>query len=257
MEKHNLIRRHYEELYESYFLEQYRAYIRNEESDEENLLGRYVVDVHRNSELLQNLPESVKAAHAYYSGRNIGWLRVCQIQYEDDVTYAVLLSTDGDDGWLEIYDRHGQQVGVGRTYLELIGWGEVDEIRAQTHDFDFPISLQDKEKKTLWQFGACAIARDSSNRFFVIAEEISSEKQDDAIRIICAATGVTEKAVTIVLDCLPHSITRNISQERAEDIWVSLTDLGAKASIKEYRSNHWVVVRSSNSAKNIDEVTNS
>lgn len=256
MENHNLIKRHYEELYESHTLKQYRAYIRNEESDEEVLLGRYLLDIHRNPELLQNLPESVKASYAYYSGRDIGWLRVCQVEYENDVTYAVLLSTDGDDGWLEIYDQHGKEIGVGRTYIELIGWGKVDEIRAQVQDFSFPRSLQDKEKRTLWSLNGCAIGKDSSDRFFVVAEDVPSEKQDDVIRIMCDEAGVTAKAILAVLDCLPHSITRNVSQKKAEGIWSKLTELGVRVSIKEYQSNRWVVVKSSDSAGHAAEVNN-
>ncbi|WP_442936726.1 ribosomal protein L7/L12 [Nostoc sp.] len=36
------------------------------------------------------------------------------------------------------------------------------------------------------------------------------------------------------LEYLPHSVTRNISKQQAEDICQKLTELGAKAFIKEF-----------------------
>jgi len=255
MEKNDLIRLHYEEIYENHVLKTYRAYISNEELDEdEELLGKCTLDFRRDPELLENLPESVRTAYDYYhihiSEGDLGCVRLCQVPYENDVTYAIRVSTDGDDGWLEVYDHCGQIVGVGRTYIELIGWGRIDEIRDYVHDFDFPASLSNKENKTLWQFGACVVSKDSSERFFVIAEQIPDDKKDDAIKIICDATKISEKAVAIVLDCLPNSVTRNISQEIAEDIWCRLTEIGSEVSIKELnKSNGWVVFRSSDFTK--------
>lgn len=234
-----LRKQYYEHLYESHVLKQYRAYIQNKEPDEdEELLGRYTLDLRRHPEMLENLPESIRGAYNYYDARiakcGLGCVRVSLVPYSNDFTYAVRVSTDGDDGWLEIYDQHGCEIGVGRTYMELIGWGKIDEIRRQVDDFDFPVSLSDKEKKTLWQFGSCVIRKNSSKRFFVIAEEIPSDRQKDAIKIICDATGVRDKAVSIVLEYLPHSVTRNISKQQAEDICQKLTELGAKAYIKEF-----------------------
>lgn len=67
MEKNDLIRLHYEEIYEDHVLKTYRAYISNEElDDDEELLGRCILDFRRDSELLENLPESVRNAYDYY-----------------------------------------------------------------------------------------------------------------------------------------------------------------------------------------------
>jgi hypothetical protein len=255
MEKNDLIRLHYEEIYENHVLKTYRAYISNEELDEdEELLGRCILDLHRDPELFENLPESVRTAYDYYyvhiAKCDLGCVRLCQVPYKNDVTYAIRVSTDGDDGWLEVYDQYGQVIGTGRTYIELIGWGKIDEIREQVHDFNFPSSLSDKGRKTIWQFGSCVILNDSFDRFFVIAEQIPLEKQDDVIKIICDATGIMEKAITIVCDYLPHSVTKNISQEKAEEIWCRLTEVGVKASIKEFnKSNRWDVFRNSDFTK--------
>jgi ribosomal protein L7/L12 len=256
MEKNDLIKLHYEEIYENHVLKTYRAYISNEElDDDEELLGRCILDFRRDPELLENLPESVRYAYDYYyvhiAKCDLGCVRLHQVPYEKDFTYAIRVTTDGDDGWLEIYDSYGQVIGIGRTYIELIGWGEIDEIRGQVHDFSFPESLSDKQKKTIWQFGACIVLKDSPERFSVIAEHIPDDKKDDAIKIICDATKVREKAVAIVFDCLPHSVTKNISQEVAENIWCRLTEIGVKVSIKEFnKSNRWIVFRGSDFTKN-------
>lgn len=78
------------------------------------------------------------------------------------------------------------------------------------------------------------------------AKQIPIDKQDDTIKIICNATKVREKAVAIVCEYLPHAVTKNISQKEAEEVWCKLTEIGAKASIKEFnQSNHWVVFRNS------------
>ena len=39
-------------------------------------------------------------------------MKVCQVTFENDVTYAIRVSTDGDDGWLEVYDCYGREIGV-------------------------------------------------------------------------------------------------------------------------------------------------
>ncbi|QLE56277.1 hypothetical protein [Nostoc sp. TCL26-01] len=161
------------------------------------------------------------------------------------MTYALRVTTDGDDGCLEVYDQHGLEIGVGRTYLELISWGNVDEIRTYLHDYDFPANLNNKEQMTVWQFGGYAIYNGSPERCVVVAEEIPEEKQDEAIQIICVATGVREKAITAVLDSLPRSVTRNIAQEKAEDIWHQLITLGVKASIEEFQGDRWAIIKRS------------
>ncbi len=256
MDKNNLIKRYYESLYENHFLQRYRAFILGDEYYEE-LLGECIYDFfdfRRNPELFESLPESVRTAYNYYREKiakpDLGAVVVCKVAYENDVTYAIRVSTDGDDGWLEVYDFYGQEIGVGRTYIELIGWGNRDEIRNQVHRFYFPESLSDRTRKTLWQFGSLVIRKDSPDRFVVIAEKIPEDKQDDVVKIICNATGITEKALRIIFDFLPHSITRNISREKAEDIWKKLTDIKIKTSITEYQSNRFVVIKTNNFTEN-------
>ena len=64
--------------------------------------------------------------------------------------WIVWVRTDGDDGWVELFDASGLPVGVGRTYLELVAWGQADEIRAWVATSGYPESLKDRASRTLW-----------------------------------------------------------------------------------------------------------
>jgi hypothetical protein len=68
----------------------------------------------------------------------------------DQPVYAVRVTTDGDDGWLELYDERGTELGVGRTYVELIAWGDRATIRAAVENGEFPPELSDRDTRTLW-----------------------------------------------------------------------------------------------------------
>lgn len=64
--------------------------------------------------------------------------------------YVVKVTTDGDDGWLELFDNGGLAIGFGRTYVELVGWETQEEIRGFVEGGGFPDSLVDRGERTLW-----------------------------------------------------------------------------------------------------------
>ncbi|MEO0646334.1 MAG: hypothetical protein AAFZ17_09315 [Cyanobacteria bacterium J06650_10] len=234
-EKQSLLKQHCENLYDEHFLRGYRAFIKNE-TFSDSLLGDRDRDLRKRPELFQYLPEAVKDAYTYYFERvtkeDLGATKVYQLPYnQSNYIYVIKVSTDGSDGWLEVYDCFGQEIGTARTYLELICWGDVEEIRGHVKDFGFPEGLSNRSQKTLWQFGSMVVRKGSPEKFIVVAEEVPEGKQDTFIGILCSTTGVTKRAVSIMLDFLPHSITSNITREKAEDIWKQVTDIGAKASI--------------------------
>ncbi len=101
------------------------------------------------------LPSSVRAAADFYLKRveaedwgSVGVYRVPTALME---TYAVRVTTDGDDGWLEVFDLDGRFLGAGRTYIELIAWTTQKKVREQFGD-NWPKALD--RKKTLWQVPA-------------------------------------------------------------------------------------------------------
>jgi hypothetical protein len=240
----DLVKKFYENFYESYWLKVYRAYLKGEDMyEDEGFLEKESFDFYRTPEKINELPESVIAAYNYYREDSIGYVRVCEIPCDGFLTYALCGLTDGDDGWLEIYDASGYEIAAGRTYLELISWCKIEEIRKQARTSEFPPDLVDRRAKTIWQF-VSVIRKGSPERFVVGLEEFPRENELEIVEAICSATGVRERSVEIVLECLPNSVTKNISRENAEDLWENLVRLGAKATVKESTSSGWTLVQS-------------
>jgi hypothetical protein len=244
MNRISLIKQQYEELFESHWTRRYRSYLQNRTLNE-SLFEQYICSSSSNqrAESFELLPEPVRNAHNYYY-ENIampdrGWVGIGQLSYQDETTYAIHVTTVGNAGWLEVYDQQGQEVIAGRTYIEQIAWSSAQEIRKHIHTYDFPDELV---RKSLWQFGSLCPPASGPDRFIVCAEVVPEESKGDVARLISQATGVTEKAVSVVLDLLPRHITRNISKERAELVWHQITAIGVEASIKEYRSRRFVHV---------------
>lgn len=72
-----------------------------------------------------------------------------------DRLWVVRTSTDGDDGWVELYRDDGAWLEAGRTWLELIAWVEreadVAALREQVQTGALPAALDDRSVRTLWQ----------------------------------------------------------------------------------------------------------
>jgi hypothetical protein len=122
--------------------------------DDKPLLGQFALGWPRWRENGLGLPAEVFAAYIYYvetvSDADWGGVGVYRVPVGGDVTYAVRVWTDGDDGWLEVYDQSGELLGAGRTYIELVGWGDRDQVRALVHTGGLPPGMQDAHKRTLW-----------------------------------------------------------------------------------------------------------
>ncbi len=231
------IKRHYEYLCESYYLKMYRAHLRHEKFDNsEPLLGKSSIDVSFDEDALQKTPNAIRAAKDYYCGVECYYTRMYKVSYIDVTTYAIVVSTDGSDGWIEVYDEQGREIGIGRTWMELIGWGNIDEIRNESfRNNGIPNFIINSDKTTLWQFvGSSSLWEGYTGRYGVILESFPDNKEDDIINILYDATGIKEFAIAIVLDCLPICVTRLIPRECAEAISQQLTEIGAVTSIKEY-----------------------
>lgn len=103
------------------------------------------------------LPASVQAAYDFYDENVMqhdwGSVTVSQVPMEgapNGAVYAVVTTTDGDDGWLELFDLDGNPLGAARTYLELVSWGDPEVLREQVHTGEFPEELQARMDTTLW-----------------------------------------------------------------------------------------------------------
>lgn len=141
------IRQLYEQVLLDHWETRYRAYTRGYETDEEFLDGYELSD-------LQDAPRRVQQASEFYQlhvqQKDWGTVQVFALPTEDGDTYAVYVTTDGDDGWIEVYDTQGELVGAGRTYIELIAWGDINIIRSLVETRDFPPELDERQEMTLW-----------------------------------------------------------------------------------------------------------
>ncbi|NJK79106.1 MAG: YbjN domain-containing protein [Chloroflexaceae bacterium] len=151
----------YETYLKDYWLEVRQAHIDGRDHDTD-FLESYVL------ENPMDTPQTVHAAYEYYhhhiEARDIGVVRVYRMPTEHGETYAVYTTTDGDDGWLELYDAAGERLGGGRVYIELVAWGELDELRAQVTTGEFPAALADRHERTLWaDVQAAAISNDEDD----------------------------------------------------------------------------------------------
>jgi hypothetical protein len=96
----------------------------------------------------------VAAAVGFYrrelADRDLGSVRLLRLGVLGTPTYAIHAETDGDDGWLEVYDERGTLVGAARTYLEFMVWGDRSVIRAQVGSGTLPAELQDAFRRSIW-----------------------------------------------------------------------------------------------------------
>lgn len=98
------------------------------------------------------LPSAVLEAYNFYrehlEAQDRGSVTISQNQMAGDPVYVVMGQTDGDDGWIELYDQNGTALGFGRTYIELVSWTDQDTLRQQVENGEYPDSLD--QSQTLW-----------------------------------------------------------------------------------------------------------
>lgn len=135
-----------QELLIAYWTKKYEAYLKGEESVEVFLEDALI-------DRALELPNMVRQAVDYYyehiEKRDIGVVRLYQLTVEGSSVYLVRTTTDGDDGWIELFDATGEPFGTGRTYIEQVAWGENAELRAQAITGAFPTYLD--TQATLWK----------------------------------------------------------------------------------------------------------
>ena len=100
------------------------------------------------------LPPAVAQAYQFYVDRveAVDWGNVYLLHptVQGRPFYLIYVTTDGDDGWLELYGRDGSFLGAARRYLELVTWDDQQTLRQQTANGEFPAALQHRMANTLW-----------------------------------------------------------------------------------------------------------
>jgi hypothetical protein len=99
------------------------------------------------------LPREAREAYDYYKkhieDEDLGSVRAYRVPTDGPITYAIRVRTDGDDGYLEVFDEQGGFVTAGRTYIEIVAWGAREWLRSQLGQ-RLPPELQDAPMRTLW-----------------------------------------------------------------------------------------------------------
>jgi hypothetical protein len=149
----HFIRADFEHRLREYEARQYAAAQQGADA-QERFLDEYTIPREAVEQEAATIPPTVRDAYAYYRGtveaQDWGSVRLYRVPVGEQPVYAVRVTTDGDDGWLELYDEQGTELGVGRTYLELVAWGDRATIRAQVQSGEFPPELSDRATRTLW-----------------------------------------------------------------------------------------------------------
>ena len=149
----HFIRTEFENRLKQYWDARYAA-ARQDVDVQERFLDAYKIPREAVQQGQPTIPPSVQEAYAYYlqtvEAQAWGSVALYRVPVGDQPVYAVRVTTDGDDGWLELYDDQGTELGVGRTYLELVGWGDRATTRAQVQTGEFPPELSDRDTRTLW-----------------------------------------------------------------------------------------------------------
>jgi hypothetical protein len=145
----------YADWFKTYWQEQYRNYCQGDEGDPEDFaLYRHAVMAVREMADPPGIPPAVLDAYGFYGQqveeRDCGVVTVAQLPVDEQDTFAVFVTTDGDDGWLEVFDSNGTTLGTARVYLELLLWGAQSDIRAMVHTGAYPIAAETLAAQTLW-----------------------------------------------------------------------------------------------------------
>ena len=80
------------------------------------------------------VPESVQSSYNFYyenvEKADYGSVTLYKVVISKTLSYAVHVSTDGDDGWLEIYGEFGDELGFGHFNYDFLEFSDEYTIRA-------------------------------------------------------------------------------------------------------------------------------
>ncbi|MBI4782870.1 MAG: hypothetical protein HY785_16345 [Oscillatoriophycideae cyanobacterium NC_groundwater_1537_Pr4_S-0.65um_50_18] len=149
-ERVEAIKQVYGQQLKAHYLAQYKAYCQEQETGDRYDLGR---ENRVSDEAASDLPSAVSALQQQALDRGDSYYaNVYQLPVDQQLTYAVRITTDGDDGWLAVFDPQGQLLAFAQTYLEIAVWAEAQSLQLDCLDF-FEETLPGFEAakaQTLW-----------------------------------------------------------------------------------------------------------
>ena len=97
------------------------------------------------------IPAEVLEAYDWYRNEvesaEWGKVRLLQIPFGETNLLAVRVLSDGDEGWLEVFDAKGKLLAKGVTYLEIIDW----QSRTGLRNLVIPRDLSARSNESLWK----------------------------------------------------------------------------------------------------------
>lgn len=98
------------------------------------------------------VPDTVKPIFGYYyqNVEQADWGNVYLYKTSAPALWVVYVTTDGDDGWVELFNLEGQHLGTARRYIELLSWGDPELIREMVKTGAYPADLESRMGDTLW-----------------------------------------------------------------------------------------------------------
>ncbi|NJN30491.1 MAG: hypothetical protein HC824_08740 [Synechococcales cyanobacterium RM1_1_8] len=94
----------------------------------------------------EGMPAAMLAAYDYYAeqiaAQDLGRVDGVTLLVGEQITFGVAVTTDGEDGWIEVYDIEGQLLGAARTYLDQVQWGEREQMRSLVETSALPPELE-------------------------------------------------------------------------------------------------------------------
>lgn len=134
----DFIRNFYVEEFRKHYEKAYQAYCNNLDMDGLDDIEVFLLndcfgfgeEVNNNQEIFHN----VLGIYDFYLKHGDTSCSISKVKIKEYNTYAIRVITDGDDGWLEIFNEQGESLGAARTYLEVISWQKPESLRQKYVD---------------------------------------------------------------------------------------------------------------------------
>jgi hypothetical protein len=85
--------------------------------------------------------ESCDFYHKNVLEEDFGNVQVFRVTVEGSPTFATVVTTDGGDGWLEVFDENGKVLGTARIDGGIVLWRPRDEIRRRVEE-GLPLEIE-------------------------------------------------------------------------------------------------------------------
>lgn len=154
------VRNFYVEEFRKHYEQAYHAYCNNLDMERFEDIEVFLLNncLGFDKEVINNpqIPQTILDIYNFYLKYGDSSCSISKVKVQEYDTYAIRVTTDGDDGWLEVFNERGESLGAARTYLEVISWKSPEILREKYVDLyegkaeDFEEEIEEMQKYTLW-----------------------------------------------------------------------------------------------------------